>query len=87
MMEVGTVLGNGQERIAVFQAPYNDIFHSIHTEIMRIMLQHHGHTLLLNTLDHIVGNRHALQRTAGIVAVHIPVEIMEAAVLDSLRKS
>ena len=45
------------------------------------MLQNHGDAVLADACRYVVENRLRLFRAAGVVAVHVPVEILEARVL------
>ena len=50
------------------------------------MLQHYGHTLLQNASQNIAHHGLSPQGTTGIVAVHIPVKVLEAGIQNSFGK-
>ena len=72
------VFRQGQEGIAVCQAPVDNPLHSIDAEALDIVLQDHRGFVLLDTVDHIIEHLGAGGSAAGIVAVHIPVVVAEA---------
>ena len=53
MMGGGTVVVEGQEAVAVFQPPLNDLLHGVHTKGLDIVLKHDGYLVLFYPGDDV----------------------------------
>ena len=80
-MNAGAGFRQAFKGIAVIQSPDDDVLHRVHAEIVDVMLQNHGDPVLADASRHVIEYRLCLFCAAGVVAVHIPVEILEARVL------
>ena len=68
----------GQEGVAIGQAPLDDLLYRRYAVFLDVVLQHHGNIVLLNAVDDILENLIGIGCAAGIAAVDIPVEVLEA---------
>ena len=84
VMEPRTVFTQREEGVPVVQSPADDPFHSLHAVGVDIMLQYHGHPVSKDTGDDVFAHLVGGFRASGIVAVHIPVKILEPRVLNRL---
>ena len=81
MVRAGAFLIQSQECVAVFQTPDQNLLHSLHAGLINIVLQHHKLGALgpvLDTGDYIFRNLITGFCAAGIVAVHMPIEVVVA---------
>ena len=81
VVNAGAVFRQAFKGIAVIQSPDDDVLHRVHAEIVDVMLQNHGDPVLTDASRHVSKYRLCLFRAACIVAVHVPVEILEPCVL------
>ena len=64
--------------IAIGQTPLDDFFHRIDAIALDVVHQHAGSLPISDAADDILIHLVRISGTAGIVAVHVPVKILEA---------
>ena len=76
VVAAGAVHIQGFKGIAVTQTPGDDPLHSVHAEASGIVLQHHGIGAVADALDHIFKHLVCRSCPAGIIGIHVPIEIL-----------
>ena len=74
----------GQEGIAILQAPDDNPFYSIDAVAFHIVLQYNCNLLLAYAVNHIAVHPRSCLGAAGIIAVHIPIKIPETQLCQAL---
>ena len=70
-----------QETVAILNTPDQDLLHCVHTESFNIMLKNDGNTSAGTAIDYIFKNFLCSFSTACVIAVHIPVKVLESGIL------
>ena len=70
------VVIQGQERIAVVQAPLNDFFYGVHAERFDIVLKHHGNIMLLDPRNDVFRHLVGIGSFPCVTAGDVPVEFL-----------